>query len=163
MISRKDALRLIEGSAKERHGLLVGHIMAVLSGSLGGDRSLWERVGILHDLDYDDTLDDGPKHGVAAAEALKGKLPDEALYAIMSHDDRAGVQPFSKLDHSLIFADSLAVVAEEGGLRRPVTEDAFGEALRRVSEAKPWIRDIVEGFPYGAQVNVVAILNIVAE
>ncbi len=161
MISKKDALRLIEKSSRRSHMLLVGRIMAVLAGGLGGNRGLWETVGVLHDIDYDQTSEDRSKHGVLAANILRGKLPEEALYAVMSHDHRTGFKPFSKLDHSLVFADALAVLAEEGGLEKPVTDDALEAALFKVSEEKPWIRELIEGYPYRDLFNTAVILNIV--
>lgn len=161
MISKRDALRLIEESSRRGHMLLVGRIMAVLAGGLGGNRGLWETVGVLHDLDYDQTTEDRTKHGVLTANVLRGKLPEEALYAVMSHDHRAGFTPFSKLDHSLVYADALAVLAEEGGLEKPVTVEALDAALTRVSAEKPWIRETLEGYPYKDMFNAAVILNIV--
>jgi predicted hydrolase (HD superfamily) len=161
LISKRDALRLIEGSSRHGHMLLVGRIMAVLAGGLGGSRGLWETVGVLHDLDYDQTEEDRSKHGVLAANTLRGKLPEEALYAVMSHDHRAGFKPFSKLDHSLVFADALATLTEEGGLEKPVTDEALEAALTRVSAEKPWIREIIDGYPYRDTFNTAVILNIV--
>lgn len=161
LISKRDALRLIEDSSRRDHMLLVGRIMGVLAGGVGGSRGLWETVGVLHDLDYDKTVEDRSKHGVVAANMLRGKLPEEALYAVMSHDHRTGFTPFSKLDHSLVFADALAVLAEEGGLEKPVTDEALEVALTKVSAGKPWIREILDGYPYRDVFNVAVILNIV--
>jgi len=159
LISRKEALSLIEGTAKHGHALLVGRVMAALATLHGGDRGQWELVGLLHDLDYEQTVGDRSRHGVVAADMLRGRLRDDELYAIMSHDHRAGVEPFSKLDHSLIFADALAVLAMEGGITKPVTEEAVSDALGRVSGEKPWIRQLVEGYPFGDLVYVPGLLN----
>jgi predicted hydrolase (HD superfamily) len=161
LISKRDALRLIEESSRRDHMLLVGRIMAVLAGGLGGSRGLWEMVGVLHDLDYDQTAEDRTKHGVLAADMLRGKLPERALYAVMSHDHRAGFTPFSKLDHSLVYADALALLAEEGGLEKPVTDETLEAALTRVSAEKPWIREILDGYPYKDMFNEAVVLSIV--
>ena len=161
LISKKDALSLIEDSSRRDHMLLVGRIMAVLAGGLGGSRGLWETVGVLHDVDYDKTVEDRSKHGVVAANMLRGKLPEDALYAVMSHDRRTGFKPFSKLDHSLVFADALAALAREDGLEKPVTEEALEAALTKVSAEKPWIRDLITGYPYADEVDLKAVLNAV--
>jgi predicted hydrolase (HD superfamily) len=161
LIIKKDALTLIESSSKYEHSLLVGRIMRVLAGLLSGDRGLWELIGILHDLDFDQTLDDRSKHGVVAANMLQGKLPGDALYAIMSHDYRTGLQPLSKMDHCLIYADSLAVFAEVGNLINPVTEAKLLDAFNKISEKKPWIKNIMDRFPFKDQVNTLGLLNIV--
>ncbi|MBN2336868.1 HDIG domain-containing protein [Candidatus Bathyarchaeota archaeon] len=159
MISRKEALSLIGESSKHGHMLLVGRVMAALASLHSCDRGRWELVGLLHDLDYEQTAGDRSKHGVVAADILRGRLHDEELYAIMCHDHRTGFEPFSKLDHSLIFADALAVLALEGGVEKPVTEEAVSAALGRVSGERPWIRQLVEGYPFGDMVYVPGLLN----
>jgi uncharacterized protein len=55
MISREEAGRLIEYSNRYMHGVLTGRIMAALAEALEEDAGLWETVGLLHDLDYDQT------------------------------------------------------------------------------------------------------------
>ena len=161
MIIKKEALTLIEGTSKYEHSLLTGRIMGVLAGLMSEERGLWELTGILHDLDFDQTQDDRAKHGVVAAKMLQGKLPEDALYAIMSHDYRTGLQPLSKMDHCLIYADALAVLAEEGNLIKPVTEAMLSEAFTKISEKKLRIKNIMDRFPFMDQVNTLGLLNIV--
>ena len=91
----------------------MSRIMAVLSESHGEVISDWELSGLLHDLDYDDTVDDREHHGVKAAEALSGLLDEAILQAIRSHDHRSGYQPSSLLDHSLRFANTVSFLVTE--------------------------------------------------
>lgn len=130
-MEREDALRLIEQSSKREHSLLVSRIMIVMSESHGEDASDWELAGLLHDLDYDATVDDRGHHGVKAAEALSGLLDDEVLQAIKSHDHQSGYQPISLLDHSLRFADAVSMLLTEPN---------------EIIKGKPWIREIIEGY-----------------
>jgi predicted hydrolase (HD superfamily) len=130
-MEREDALLLIEDSSRRDHSLLVSRIMAVLSESHGEAGSDWELAGLLHDLDYDDIVDDREHHGVKAAEALSCLLDESILQAIKSHDHRSGYQPSSLLDHSLRFADAVSLLVTE-------PED--------IMEGKPWIREIIEGY-----------------
>lgn len=130
-MDREDALRLIEGSSRREHSLLVSKIMAVLSVAHGGNVTEWELAGLLHDLDYDTTVDDRGRHGIKAAEALSDLLDDAVLHAIKSHDHRSGYQPSSNIDHSLRFADALSTLVTE-------PDD--------VIEGKPWVREIIEGY-----------------
>jgi len=135
--------------------------MAALAEGLGEDAGLWETVGLLHDLDYDQTRSDTSRHGVLGAEVLKGRLPEEAIHAIASHDHRSGVKPETILDHSLILADALAILMEEVELRKPVSNWAFQTALLNVAGSKPWIRDIITGYPYADEVDLKAVLDAV--
>ena len=130
-MEREDALRLIEGSSRREHSLLVSRIMVVLSDSHGESVLDWELAGLLHDLDYDATVDDREHHGVKAADALSGLLDETVLYAIKSHDHRTGYQPSSLLDHSLRFADAVSMLITEPG---------------DVIEGKPWIKEIIEEY-----------------
>lgn len=91
----------------------------------------WELAGLLHDLDYDATVDDREHHGVKAADALSGLLDETVLYAIKSHDHRTGYQPSSLLDHSLRFADAVSMLITEPG---------------DVIKGKPWIKEIIEEY-----------------
>ena len=105
--------------------------MVELSYAHGEDVTNWELAGLLHDLDYDSTVDDRGRHGVRAAEALSGLLDDAVIHAIKSHDHRSGHQPSSLLDHSLRFADAVSILLTEPD---------------EIIEGKPWIRDIIEGY-----------------
>jgi putative nucleotidyltransferase with HDIG domain len=50
------------------------------------DVTLWGTAGLLHDLDYDETVNDFPRHGLLTAELLSAlDVPEEAIYAIKSH------------------------------------------------------------------------------
>jgi putative nucleotidyltransferase with HDIG domain len=161
MIGRDEAGRLIEYSSKYMHSVLTGHIMAALAEGLGEDMELWGTVGLLHDLDYDQTRSDKSSHVVVGAEVLKGRLPEEALHAIASHDHRSGVKPETLLDYSLRLADALAVLMEEVELRKPVSDWAFKTALLEMEGSKPWIRDIITGYPYADEVDLKAVLDAV--
>jgi len=161
MISREEAGRLIEYSSRYMHGVLTGRIMAAIALQLEEDAALWETVGLLHDLDYDQTRLDAGRHGVLGVAVLAGRLPEEALHAIASHDHRSGVRPETLLDHSLRLADALAILMEEVELRKPVSDWAFQTALLEVAGSKPWIRDIVTGYPYADEVDLKAVMDAV--
>lgn len=143
-MEREDALLLIAGSSRREHSLLVSRIMAVLSESHGKNKTDWELAGLLHDLDYDDTVDDREHHGVKTAEALSGLLDEAILQAIKSHDHMTGFQPSSLLDHSLRFADVVSLL---------VTEP------ENIMEGKPWIREIIEGYQMPEGLSMSELIN----
>lgn len=78
MISREEALRLVERTSKYQHALIASKIMRKLAQRLGEDEVNWELVGLLHDLDIDNVREDMTKHGVVAMEKLANKLPMKA-------------------------------------------------------------------------------------
>jgi putative nucleotidyltransferase with HDIG domain len=161
MIGVDEARRLIEYSGRYMHSLAVGRIMAALAEALEEDAGLWETVGLLHDLDYEQTREEPNRHGVAAARVLEGRLPAEALHAIASHDHRSGVEPETLLDHSLVLADALAILVAETDLRKPVSSWAMQLAMLKIAEEKPWIRDRIAGYPYVDEVDLKSVLDAV--
>lgn len=140
MISKEEALRLIEKTGKYSHLLIASAIMHRLAERLGEDEKKWEIVGLLHDLDYDQTKDDMSKHGIITSEVLKGKLPEDCLYAIKCHDYRTGFKPRSKLDKALIIADSLAIIIGRTDDKIPSSKKLEAE-IGRISASEPWLRE----------------------
>lgn len=89
-MEREEALKLIKEKVSNKnlrkHMLATEAVMRRLAEKLGEDESLWGLAGLLHDLDYDLTADDFPRHGRLTAEMLAGTdVPEEAVYAIQSH------------------------------------------------------------------------------
>ncbi len=114
MLTRQDALQLLDehvsSAKKKRHAITVSAIMKELAKKLGKNEQEWELVGLLHDLDYDLLHGDMRKHGLVASEMLEGKISEEGLQAIRSHDYRTGVKPESVLDKMLIASDCIWVL-----------------------------------------------------
>ncbi|MBD3369312.1 HDIG domain-containing protein [Candidatus Fermentibacteria bacterium] len=111
-ISREKAVELLEDKVPtvnlRKHCLATEAIMRALARRLGEDEELWGITGLLHDLDYETTSDRPDRHGLAAAEMLRDRLPEESLHAIKAHNaEHTGVERSSKLDHLLAASESL--------------------------------------------------------
>ncbi len=93
-------------------------------------------------MDYDEVTNDLSRHGIAAAERLRGKLPTDCIRAMESHDHRSGLSPVSRLDKALKAVDSLAFLIENAGKGK---EGLDVKTLRRELEStcttQPWLRD----------------------
>jgi predicted hydrolase (HD superfamily) len=145
-ITEREAHRLLEGSSKLFHSILVARIMEVLAMEFSAAPQDWGIVGLLHDLDHDATVDDPSRHGNLTAEILAEKLPDTSLHAIRAHDHRSGVKPITQLDRALVFADNLAILIENQNLKTSCTPTALFEAIRLECRDKPWIGENVIRF-----------------
>ncbi len=142
MISENEAFQLIEKSSKYNHAIMVSQIMEELVRMLGENVEEWKIVGLLHDLDHDETRDAPHEHGIVAAEKLKGKLPEHCIHAIRAHDNRTGLKTESKLDKALIASDSLANLIERTD--RTVNElncMTLRAELESVSLKKYWFKN----------------------
>lgn len=159
LITRDEALKLLEGSSKHAHSRLTSSIMMALAEFFNEDLVEWGLIGLLHDLDYDEVRGEMSRHGIVAADKLRGRLSEKAMHAIMAHDHRTRVRPESLLDDSLIFADSLAVLKEAQVLDFSVDGTALDQALRDESEEKPWIVDNIRSYCERWGVSVPQILR----
>lgn len=139
MISKEEAIKLIKGTSKYTHSLATSTIMGKLAERLGEDIGKWEIVGLLHDLDYDLVKDDMSKHGIIACHNLKGKIPEDCLSAIKSHDHRTGFKPKSKLDKAIIIADSLVNILED--IEKNISVKRIEDEIERISVEKPWLKE----------------------
>ncbi len=88
-MTREEAILLLKERIKNvnliKHMLAVEAIMRKLADYFGENVEKWGIVGLLHDLDYEETLKDFPNHGLVTAEILKGKVDNEVINAIRAH------------------------------------------------------------------------------
>lgn len=129
------------------HGELTGALMERIAGTWGGNPSLYNRVGRLHDVDYlafpHDVVESGARHPLPLARAAfeHGVHPAICL-AVLEHAPYIGLDrtPSSRLSAALSAAEDLATLA---ALRPPSEEiDSLSpEAKRLFDTAVPqqWI------------------------
>ncbi|BBD10064.1 HDIG domain-containing metalloprotein [Desulfovibrio ferrophilus] len=124
MLPRDEALELVKSQNPEPH--LVNHaiqteaIMRALALKLGHDPELWGVTGLLHDLDYPQTKDNPARHGLDAADMLKGKMPEDALQAIVAHnEEHTQVAAANQFDYALRAAESATGLISAAALVRP--------------------------------------------
>jgi len=107
-MNREQALALLQQHLKNRN--LVKHCLAVeacmkdFALHFGQDPDPWALAGLLHDLDYEYTVEQPDQHTEKTAEMLAAyQLADEIVHAIKAHNLR--VEPSSKMDLSLLTID----------------------------------------------------------
>ncbi|MCS7123108.1 MAG: HDIG domain-containing protein [Candidatus Aenigmarchaeota archaeon] len=113
MLKREEALTLVKENIKKenlfKHVLAVEAIMKGLSKYFNEDVELWGLVGLLHDIDFEKTMDRPQLHGLLAEEILKGKVSEEVIRAIKSHNfENTGVMPESKMENALVASDTVS-------------------------------------------------------
>jgi predicted hydrolase (HD superfamily) len=88
-MTRDEAYQLLTNKIKNKnllkHMLAVEAIMRGLADHFHEDREKWGLCGLLHDFDYEETLNDFPSHGVITERELKGKIDDDVLAGIRAH------------------------------------------------------------------------------
>ncbi|MCP4150990.1 MAG: HDIG domain-containing protein [bacterium] len=107
-MNREKAFELIKEHLKNdnliNHSLAVEACMRGFAEKFGGDVDKWGLAGLLHDLDYDYTLDDPDNHTLKTMELLEEyNLDGDVLNAIKAHNDKAPMN--SKMDIALYTVD----------------------------------------------------------
>ena len=119
-MDEKKALQFLNDVKNEnlrKHMVAVAAIMKKLASMLGEDEETWYYVGLLHDIDYEHV--DMREHGIKSAEMLRGLLPEDALHAIMAHNEMTGVEAKTKLDYALIASDAISGLIVASALVMP--------------------------------------------
>lgn len=122
MLSREEALNLVTSNLSKgnliKHVLAVESIMKTLAVRFGEDKKLWGLAGLLHDLDYEQTMDTPEKHGFITLNILKGlEVPPEIHHAILAHAGHA--ERNSKLDKAIYCVDPVTGLIVASALMHP--------------------------------------------
>ena len=109
-MERSAALDLLTANVKTKnlvkHCLACEAVLGALAERLGGDAALWRLAGLLHDVDYDQTVNSPETHAVIGAKALEeAGVPPEVVHAVLAHADKAPRE--SLLDKALWCVDPL--------------------------------------------------------
>ena len=107
----------IKNENLRKHMVAVAAIMKKLASMLGEDEEIWYYAGLLHDIDYEQV--DMKEHGLKSAEMLQGMLPENALHAIMAHNEMTGVEAKTKFDYALIASDAISGLIVASALVMP--------------------------------------------
>jgi len=118
MLSRERAVEIVRKHVTRdnlfKHILAVEAIMREMAKEIDGeDVELWAMAGLLHDADFDETINDEVRHGTRSVEILNeeaaGEVPEEIIRAIKAHNpEHTGVQPESKMEYTLLAADAVS-------------------------------------------------------
>lgn len=121
-MTRDEALELVRSKVKNKN--LVKHMMATeacmrgLACHFQEDEDLWGITGLVHDLDYDQTAKDFPKHGILSAQMLEEIGVDERIvYAVKAHPGH--VEARSMMDKALFAVDPLTGLIVAATLMHP--------------------------------------------
>lgn len=148
MITREEGLKLIDEHISnpnlKKHMIAVSAVMGKLAGTLGEEEALWEAVGLLHDLDYEEVEEDMSRHGLVSAEMLATIIPEEGLQAIRAHNEMTGAQAEKPIDYALIAADSVSGLAIATALIMPhrTLSEVRVRSLRRKFKDKSFARNV---------------------
>ena len=113
MLSRDEALALVRRNVSKRnviyHMFAVEATMRSTAEHLSEDVEAWGLVGLLHDIDYQETESAPERHGLVAEELLSGLVSDEVMRAIKAHNAKyTGAVPENRMEKALIACDAIS-------------------------------------------------------
>jgi putative nucleotidyltransferase with HDIG domain len=121
-LDRDEALELVRARVKNdrlvKHMLAVEAVMRELAVKLGEDPARWALAGLVHDLDYDETVDQPERHGRLGAEYLRQKgVGEDIACAVESHAGHRARE--SSMDKALYAVDPLTGLIVAAALMHP--------------------------------------------
>ncbi len=131
--------------ALRTHSLATGAIMRALAERFGEPADDWETLGILHDLDLEQTRETMARHAFVTAEWLRPEgVPEPYLNAIVAHNEATGVVRGDRLSHALAAAESLTGLVMACALVLPDRQIASVKvsSLRKRMKEKAFARNV---------------------
>ena len=112
-ISRDEALALMKQNLTnknlQKHSLAVETILRKMAQEIGADEEVWGLAGLLHDLDYEKTMNKPSEHCIITAGVLKEKgVSPLIIQAIKAHNPACGGLRKTRLDKAIYAADPLS-------------------------------------------------------
>lgn len=151
MISPEKALIFLNQHIKSpnmiKHCLASKAVLEALALRLNKDQVEWGIAGLLHDIDVEITQGDPYRHGPYAVTLLEGMLSDEAIDAIVMHNEMAtGKERTSVFQHALaagetitglimatamVYPDKKLASVKTKSITKRMKEKAFAASVKR--------------------------------
>jgi predicted hydrolase (HD superfamily) len=111
MINREEAIVLLKKYLRDedniKYSLAVEAVIREIAKKLDRNEDLWGLTGLLHNIDYEYTINEPEKRGTLSAQLLEGLLPDRAVNAIIANNYmHTDYIPITSLDKTLIAVDT---------------------------------------------------------
>ena len=125
-VDREEAMALLRKHNSQighiRHALAVEAAMRVVARANGGDEEEWGLAGLVHDIDWETTIDDPSRHTHLGASWLReAGYPDNIVRAVLAHGWGicSDVEPLSLMEKYLYAVDELTGFVTAVALVRP--------------------------------------------
>ncbi|MFZ1947197.1 MAG: HDIG domain-containing metalloprotein [bacterium] len=121
-MKREEAIELVKAKVKNdrlvKHMLAVEAVMGAMAERFGEDRGAWALAGLVHDIDYDETVGDPARHGVVGAAYLRQMgVSEDVLGAVESHAGHRNLE--TRMDRALYAVDPLTGLVVAAALMHP--------------------------------------------
>jgi putative nucleotidyltransferase with HDIG domain len=139
----------VQSESLRKHCYAVADSMKHFAQLRGENADLWEAIGLLHDLDYEQhpNVERSPTEGhpfVGVAWLRANGWNDEVCRAILSHADYSGLSRETPLEKTLYAVDELSSFVVAVGLVRPTKSihDVDVRAVKKKMKDKAFARAV---------------------
>jgi hypothetical protein len=141
-MERERALEILRENVKNKnlvkHSLAVEAAMKALAQHFEQDENKWGLAGLLHDIDYEKTMDDPINHSRVGSEMLRDLgLDQEIVQAVLTHNEHHGIEPQTLMAKALYCVDPLTGLIVAATLVLPlkkISELTVQNVLNRFKE-----------------------------
>jgi len=152
-MNREQAISLIKENVTKtnlfKHMIAVEAIMKGAAECLEENKEKWALLGLIHDIDFE-KAPEPERHCTVAPEILQGKVDEEIIRAIKSHNcENTNVQPESKMEKALIAADAISGLIIAAALIIPskkladVKPESIGKRFKEKDFARNCNRNLI--------------------
>jgi len=161
----------VQSESLRKHCYAVADSMKHFAQLRGEDADVWEAVGLLHDMDYEQypNLERSPTEGhpfVGVAWLCANGWSDEVCRAILSHADYSGVSRETHLEKTLYAVDELSSFVVAVALVRPTKSihDVDVRAVKKKMKDKAFARAVSrEDIIHGAEELGITLDDVIAQ
>jgi len=151
-VDRNGAMALLEEYISQsnlvKHCLATEAIMRKLALRFGEDADLWGLIGLLHDLDFEETKESPARHTLVSSSFLEEKgFSPEFTRAVRSHNELVeGWERNEPVHFALTCAESVTGLVVAAALVRPEKEGKLGyvkvSSLKKRMKEKAFARNV---------------------
>ncbi len=131
-----------------KHALAVEAAMRYFARKMGGDEELWGVTGLLHDVDWEQTMESPEEHTARAVQWLREEeWPEEIVRAVRSHSWKLlqeDVPPETDMEKTLYAIDELTGFVTAVALVRPSksVQDLKVKSVKKKFKDKAFARGV---------------------
>lgn len=125
------------------NSIAVEAVMKNFARRYNADVDIWGLAGLLHDIDYEKTINNPSLHGIVGADILENLGVDDAIvYSVRAHNNFNGISRKRKMDKILFLAAPLCdLIIKSAQLDNKKISDVSVESiLKKMDE-----QDMIEG------------------
>jgi putative nucleotidyltransferase with HDIG domain len=120
------------------HSIATEAVMKEFARYYNADIEIWGLAGLLHDIDYERTMNNPALHGIVGAGILENLDIDGAIvYSVKAHNNSNGIERKRKMDKVLFLADDICDLIIKCALNLPgkkISDVLPGDILNKLNE-----------------------------